>query len=47
LRQTIAQEQGVSDKDIDFVKPSHEEQDPYKETVDRLPVKRKQKWRLF
>jgi hypothetical protein len=29
------------------VKPLYETEDPYKETVDKLPVKRKQKWRIF
>ena len=47
LRQTIQQEKGAKPEDIDFVKPEYDDGDPYKETVDKLPVKRKQKWRLW
>lgn len=44
LRQTFAQEEGR--QDFDEVKPEHEE-DRYKDSVDNLPVKRKQKWRIW
>lgn len=47
LRQTIAQEKGLSQDQIDFVKPDYESGDPYKETVDTLPQKGKKKWRLW
>ena len=48
LRQKIAQEKGIPDSEIDFVKPEPgNEGDPYKDTVDQLPIKRKQKWRLW
>ena len=38
LQQVISQEQGVGT--FETVKPLHES-DPYKDTVDQLPVKRK------
>jgi hypothetical protein len=35
-------------EEIDFVSPNYEKKDdPYQDTVDNLPVKRKQKWRLW
>jgi len=48
LKQTIAQEKGVNESEIEFVKPVHEgKDDPYLETVDKLPLKNKKKWRLW
>jgi hypothetical protein len=48
LKQKIAQEKGLPESEIDFVKAEPgNEQDPYKDTVDSLPIKRKQKWRLW
>ncbi len=48
LKQTIAQEKGLKPEEIDFVSPNYEKKDdPYQDTVDNLPVKRKQKWRLW
>lgn len=51
LRQALAQEQGVKldDEELQKIKEAMEgKDDPYEDTVDKLPVKRpKQKWRLF
>jgi hypothetical protein len=48
LKQTIAQEKGVNESEIEFVKPDHEgKDDPYLDTVDKLPLKNKKKWRLW
>ena len=48
LKQTIAQEKGVNESEIEFVKPDHEgKDDPYLDTVDMLPLKNKKKWRLW
>jgi len=47
LRQTALQESGEHLPEGERVKPAYEEDDPYKGTVDKLPVKRKQKWRIF
>lgn len=44
LRQTFAQEDGRTD--FDAVKPEHEEA-RYRDSVDNLPIKRKQKWRIW
>jgi hypothetical protein len=33
--------------DYEKVKPEYEEKDPMKDSVDSLPVKRKQKWRIW
>lgn len=51
LRQSFAEDarkQGIQVDDVESVKAEHEGgEDPYKDTVDNLPVKRKQKWRLW
>jgi hypothetical protein len=49
LKQHLAEErkkQGLEVGDYDKVKPEYEE-DPMKDSVDSLPVKRKQKWRIW
>jgi len=48
LRQTIAEESGHQVSEGEKVQPIYKSsEDPYKETVDKLPHKRKQKWRIF
>ena len=51
MRQALAEEQGVKldDDELTKIKEAMEgKEDPYEDTVDKLPVKRpKQKWRLF
>ena len=49
LKQHLAEErkkQGLEVVDFDQVKPEYEK-DPMKDSVDSLPVKRKQKWRIW
>ena len=45
LRQTLAEEEGRTD--YERVKPQHETDDPYKDSVDNLPVGKKRKWRIW
>jgi len=47
LRQTIAEEKGETIDEADRVKPVHEKQGPFMETVDKLPQGAKRKWRLW
>lgn len=42
-----AAKEGYHVDDVQRVKAEHEGNDPYKDTVDNLPVRRKQKWRLW
>ena len=49
LKQHLAEErkkQGLEVGEYEEVKPEYEK-DPMKESVDSLPVKRKQKWRIW
>lgn len=43
----MAEESGDPDIMYEKVKPEQEGSDPYKDTVDKLPVKQKKKWRLW
>ncbi len=50
LKQHLAEErkkQGLEVGDFEKVKPEYEKDDPMKDSVDSLPVKRKQKWRIW
>lgn len=50
LKQHLAEErkkQGLEVGDYDEVKPDYDGKDPMKDSVDNLPVKRKQKWRIW
>jgi len=48
LRQTIAEEKGEQIDEKDRVKPAYEKSDSlYKDTVDKMPVGVKRKWRLW
>jgi hypothetical protein len=50
LKQHLAEErkkQGLEVGDYEKVKPEFEKDDPMKDSVDSLPVKRKQKWRIW
>ncbi len=49
LKQHFAEErkkQGLEVGDYEKVKPEYEK-DPMKDSVDSLPIKRKQKWRIW
>ena len=44
LRQKIAEQEGIS---IDEVQLDDGKDDPYKDSVDNLPMKRREKWRIW
>lgn len=48
LKQTIKEEMGEKTEEGERVKAVFESKDdPFKDTVDNLPMKNKQKWRLW
>ena len=50
MKQHLAEERKKQGKDVgdyEEVKPEYEGKDPMKDSVDSLPVKRKQKWRIW
>ena len=40
----MAEQEG---KDYEEVKPDYGQDDPYKDSVDNLPVRRREKWRIW